>query len=74
MKKFCKPDKTKTKNMKFANYDKVNTQGVVPENTLIKDRDVIIAKVLPIKENKNDYTNILNKDESTYIGQMKKHM
>ena len=30
----CKPDKTKTKGMKFGNYDKVNSQGVIPENTL----------------------------------------
>ena len=61
----CKPDKTKTKNMKFANYEKVNSQGVVPENTLIQDRDIIIAKVLPIKENKNDFTKTIKyTDES----------
>ena len=52
----CKPDKTKTKNIKFANYDKLNNQGVVPENSLIEDRDIIIGKVIPIKENKNDFT------------------
>jgi DNA-directed RNA polymerase II subunit RPB2 len=52
----CKPDKTKTKNIKFANYDKLNNQGIVPENTLIEDRDIIIGKVIPIKENKNDFT------------------
>tara|TARA_B100001778_G_scaffold177203_1_gene145730 strand:- start:257 stop:2188 length:1932 start_codon:yes stop_codon:yes gene_type:complete len=61
----CKPDKTKTKNMKFANYEKINSQGVVPENTLIEDRDIIIAKVLPIKENKNDFTKTIKyTDES----------
>ena len=61
----CKPDKTKTKNMKFANYEKVNSQGVVPENTLIEDRDIIIAKVIPIKENKNDFTKTIKyTDES----------
>ena len=47
----CRPDPTKTKCMKFGNYEKVNDQGVIPENTLVKDRDIIIAKVLPIKEN-----------------------
>jgi len=52
----CKPDKTKTKNIKFANYDKLNNQGVIPENSLIEDRDIIIGKVIPIKENKNDFT------------------
>jgi DNA-directed RNA polymerase II subunit RPB2 len=63
----CKPDKTKTKNMKFANYDKVNSQGVVPENTLIKDRDIIIAKVLPIKENKNDYTKTIKFTDESHV-------
>jgi len=52
----CKPDKAKTKNIKFANYDKLNNQGIVPENSLIEDRDIIIGKVIPIKENKNDFT------------------
>lgn len=52
----CKPDKTKTKNIKFANYDKLNNQGIVPENSLVEDRDIIIGKVIPIKENKNDFT------------------
>ena len=63
----CKPDKTKTKNMKFANYDKVNSQGVVPENTLIKDRDIIISKVLPIKENKNDYTKTIKYTDESHV-------
>ena len=63
----CKPDKTKTKNMKFANYDKVNSQGVVPENTLIKDRDIIISKILPIKENKNDYTKTIKYTDESHV-------
>ena len=52
----CKPDKTKTKNIKFGNYDKLTSQGIMKENTLIEDRDIIIGKVIPIKENKNDFT------------------
>ena len=63
----CKPDKTKTKNMKFANYDKINSQGVVPENTLIKDRDIIIGKILPIKENKNDYTKTIKYTDESHV-------
>ena len=59
----CKPDPTKTKSMKFGNYDKVNSNGVIPENTKIDDRDIVIAKILPIKENRNnsqrDLMNIL---------------
>jgi DNA-directed RNA polymerase II subunit RPB2 len=72
----CKPEPNKTKNMKFANYDKINSEGLIPENTLVKDRDVIIGKVLPIKENKNDNTKtikysdvsiIYRSNEETYI-------
>ena len=72
----CKPEPNKTKNMKFANYNKINSEGLIPENTLVKDRDVIIGKVLPIKENKNDNTKtikysdvsiIYRSNEETYI-------
>tara|TARA_R110002073_G_scaffold55815_8_gene142627 strand:+ start:4822 stop:8385 length:3564 start_codon:yes stop_codon:yes gene_type:complete len=52
----CKPDPSKTKGMKFGNYDKVNSKGVIPENTLLENRDIIISKVLPIKEARNDHT------------------
>jgi hypothetical protein len=63
----CKPDKSKTKNMKFANYNKVNSQGVIPENTLVEDRDIIIAKVLPIKENKNDFTKTIKYSDESHV-------
>uniref|UniRef100_A0A6C0JEF0 DNA-directed RNA polymerase n=1 Tax=viral metagenome TaxID=1070528 RepID=A0A6C0JEF0_9ZZZZ len=52
----CRPDKTKTKGMKYANYDKVNENGVIPENTRVENRDIIISKVLPIKAARNDHT------------------
>ena len=52
----CNPDKTKTKGIKFGNYDKLNSQGFIPENSLAENRDVIIAKIIPIKENRNDPT------------------
>ena len=63
----CKPDKNKTKNMKFANYEKINSQGIVPENTLINDRDIIISKILPIKENKNDYTKTIKYTDESHV-------
>jgi hypothetical protein len=31
----CKPDPSKTKGMKFGNYSKVNSKGVMPENSLV---------------------------------------
>lgn len=55
----CRPDPAKTKGMKFGNYNKVNENGVIPENTLVKDRDIIIAKVLPIKENRNNHAKVI---------------
>lgn len=61
----CKPDPLRTKGMKFANYDKVNGKGLMPENAFIANRDVIIAKVVPIKENKsNPMQRIKYSDES----------
>ena len=63
----CKPDKTKTKSIKFANYDKINNNGVISENTLVEDRDVIIAKVIPIKENRNDYTKVIKYEDDSKI-------
>lgn len=72
-----KPEKSKTKGMKMgANYDKVNSRGLIPENTLVSNRDIIISKMMPIKENKNDHTKIIKfedkskmyrTDEETYI-------
>jgi len=63
----CKPDSTKTKGMKMGNYNKVNSKGVIPENTLVENRDVIIAKVTPIKENRNDHTKIIKYEDQSKI-------
>jgi DNA-directed RNA polymerase II subunit RPB2 len=63
----CKPDPTKTKGMKFGNYNKVNSKGVIPENTLVENRDIIIAKVTPIKENRNDHTKVIKFEDQSRI-------
>ena len=61
----CKPNFNKTKGMKYANYNKLDKNGVVPENTLLENRDIIMGKIVPIKENKNDQTKIIKyTDES----------
>lgn len=65
--KRCKPDPSKTKNMKFGNYNKINSQGLIPENTLLENRDVIIAKMTPIKENKNDHTKVIKYEDQSRI-------
>jgi DNA-directed RNA polymerase II subunit RPB2 len=61
----CKPEPSKTKGMKFGNYNKVNSKGVVPENTLIENRDIIISKVTPIKENRNDHTKVIKYEDGS---------
>lgn len=55
----CKPDPSKTKAIKFGNYDKLNHNGVIDEDTLLSNQDVIIAKVSPIKEARNDPSKVI---------------
>lgn len=61
----CKPDPTKTKGIKFGNYDKLNSNGFIPENTRVVNRDVIIAKTVPIKENRNDPTKTIKYEDQS---------
>jgi len=61
----CKPDATKTKGMKMGNYNKVNSKGVIPENTIVENRDIIISKVTPIKENRNDHTKVIKFEDQS---------
>ena len=61
----CKPDSQKTKGMKFGNYNKLNNKGIVPENTLLENKDIILGKMVPIKENRNDHTKVIKyRDQS----------
>ena len=59
----CHPDPSKTKGMKFGNYDKLNQRGVMPANTFIENRDIIIGKVVPIKDNRNDPTKVVKYED-----------
>jgi hypothetical protein len=67
----CKPDPTKTKCIKFGksnkfdNYSKLNSQGFIPENSLVENRDIIIAKIIPIKENRNDPTKTIKYEDQS---------
>jgi DNA-directed RNA polymerase II subunit RPB2 len=63
----CKPDPSKTKGMKIGNYTKVNNKGVIPENTIVENRDIIIAKTIPIKENRNDPTKVIKFEDQSRI-------
>ena len=62
-----KPDPSRTKGIKFGNYNKINNEGVIPENTLIENRDMIITKVLPIKEARNDHTKVMKYEDQSRI-------
>jgi DNA-directed RNA polymerase II subunit RPB2 len=57
---FCKPDKDRLLYPKPANYDKLNTNGLVEENTYVSPNDIIIGKVIPVKHGDYQY-----KDSST---------
>ena len=60
-----KPNPNVTRNMKFGNYDKINKNGVMNENELIEDKDIIISKVTLIRDNKNDNSKLIKyQDES----------
>jgi DNA-directed RNA polymerase II subunit RPB2 len=60
-----KPNKSITKNIKFANYDKLDKHGVIPENELVEDKDIIIAKVITVKENKNDNSKLIKYEDQS---------
>ena len=63
----CPPDSKDTKCMKFGNYSKLNAQGFLPENTLVENRDILIAKKVPIKENRNDPTKKIKFEDQSKI-------
>jgi len=63
----CKPDPAKTKGMKMGNYNKVNSKGVIPENVIVANRDIIISKITPIKENRNDHTKVIKYEDQSKI-------
>jgi DNA-directed RNA polymerase II subunit RPB2 len=61
----CKPDPARTKGIKYGNYDNIGSDGFMAENALIKDRDVIMAKVVHIKENRNDPTKVIKFEDQS---------
>ena len=61
----CRPDPTKTRSIKHGNYNKINLQGFIPENTFVENRDIIISKVVPIKENRNDPTKVIKYEDQS---------
>jgi len=69
----CRPDPAKTRGVKFGNYNKLNSSGFIPENELVENRDVIIAKIVPIKENRNDPTKIIKYEDQSKTFRTNEH-
>lgn len=46
---FLKPDPDQVAGMRHNSYDKLNEKGYVPEETVINNGDIILAKVSPIQ-------------------------
>ena len=61
--KFMKPDKSKLLFPKPCNYDKLEENGFIKKNTPVGDNDILIGKIIPIKNN-TDYN---YKDNSVCI-------
>lgn len=47
--KFCSPLLAETKHMKNANYDKLEEDGFIKENTFVTPDDILIGKVVPLR-------------------------
>ena len=47
--RFVRPDPTMTKQMKNANYDKLDESGFVPENVFVNMDDILIGKYVPLR-------------------------
>jgi len=62
-----KPNPEETKGMKFANYEKLGRNGFVPPNTKLENRDVLIAKVFPIKENRADSSKKIKYEDQSKV-------
>ena len=45
-----KPDPKITKGMKPGSYDKLDENGIIKVNTAVDSNDIIIGKVVPMKD------------------------
>ena len=65
--RFCKPCRKTTRGMKIGNYSKLNANGFVEENTMVKENDIIIGKVMRTKFRNNQSGDLIYKDNSQLI-------
>lgn len=68
---FCKPDTEKLLFPKPCDYSKLNHNGFVPKNTFVSNGDIIVGKVMPLKNNTEykyrDSSASLRNNEEGYI-------
>ena len=67
---FCKPDMDGLLFPKPCNYEKLNENGFVDENTYVDDNDIIIGKVMPLRDNEYKYRDssvTIKNNENGYI-------
>ena len=67
---FCKPNMDDLLFPKPCNYEKLNSSGFVPENTYVDENDIIIGKVMPLKNNEYRYRDssvTIKNNENGYI-------
>jgi len=74
---FCRPPINNTKGMKPYNYDKLDEDGFVKENTYVEAGDVLIGKCMPQKVNDTfvykDNSVIVKNNEMGYIDRNGSH-
>lgn len=63
--KFCYPDMTTTRGTKMGNYTKLGENGFIIKDEFVQENDIIIGKVIPIKNKKTGEA--FYKDSSTSI-------
>lgn len=61
------PNAAETRGMKFANYDKLGPDGLVPPNTHLQNKDIIVGKYSQIRANRNDPTKTVKYKDSSVM-------
>jgi len=61
---FTKPDPDKVIGIRHGSYDKLNLQGYVPEETVVSNGDILLAKIKPIQQDIKSNSEKSFKDDS----------
>jgi DNA-directed RNA polymerase beta subunit len=65
--KFAKPNVKYTRGKKPGNYDKLDERGIIRKDEYVTSDDIIIGKVLPLKNKFDENGHQLYKDCSTSL-------